>query len=287
MFDFRYHVASLAAVFIALVLGIVVGVGLSGSGVTKEADLKVAREQRDVARAQRDASLKRLQQVGKTADAFALAYPAIVHDRLRGKRVAVLFIGPTDDGLAEAIDKTLADAGARPAVRVLSVNVPVDVPALDNVLGAKGGVFRQYVGDAKLDSLGGALGGEFVTGGETPLWKALGRQLVAERVGNVLQPADAVVVVRTVPPQEGATARLLRGLYHGLLGAGVPAVGVEATDTQPSAVPTFRDRGLSTVDDIDLTTGRAALALLLAGADPGQYGVKAGAQQVLPPPVAT
>lgn len=286
MFDFRYHVASLAAVFIALVLGIVVGVGLSGSGVTKEADLKVAREQRDVARAQRDADLNRLKQVGKTADAFTVAYPALVHDRLRGKRVAILFIGPTDDGLAAAIDKTLGDAGARPAIRMVAVNVPVDVTALDNLLAAKGGVFRQYVGDAKLEALGGALAGEFVAGGDTPLWKALGDQLVAERVGNALKAADAVVVARTVRPQGGGTARLLRGLYNGLVTSGVPAVGVEASDTQPSVVPTFRDRGLSTVDDLDLTTGRAALALLLAGAAPGQYGVKPGAQQVLPPVAA-
>ena len=40
MFDLRYHVASLAAVFIALIVGILVGVGLAGSGVTKEADLR-------------------------------------------------------------------------------------------------------------------------------------------------------------------------------------------------------------------------------------------------------
>ena len=283
MFDFRYHVASLAAVFIALVLGIVVGVGLSGSGITKEADLKVAREQRDAARAQADAANARLQQMTKAADAFSVAYPALVQDRLRDKRVAILFIGPKDDGVAQAIDKTLSDAGARPAERVVSVNVPVDPKTVDAALAGKGPQLQQYVGDAKLQALGSALGGEFVNGGETPLWKALGRQLIGERVGNALEPADAVVVARTVKPQQGTTAPFLRGLYHGLVSSGVPAVGVETTAATPSAVPTFRDRGLSSVDDVDLDTGRAALAFLLAGADGGQYGVKAGAQQILPP----
>ena len=283
MFDFRYHVASLAAVFIALVLGIVVGVGLSGSGVTKEADLKVAREQRDVARAQRDAAQARLQQIQKSADAFSVVYPALVRDRLQGKSVAILFIGPTDDGLSQAIDKTLSDAGARPATRVVSVNVPVDVQAVDATLAGKGPQLQQYVGDDKLEALGTALGTEFVDGGPTPLWKALGRQLVGERVGNALQPADGVVVARTVRPQQGTTALFLRGLYHGLVSAGVPAVGVETTAATPSAAGTFRDRGLSSVDDIDLDTGRAALALLLDGADSGQYGVKKGAQEIVPP----
>jgi hypothetical protein len=282
MFDFRYHVASLAAVFIALVLGIVVGVGLSGSGITKEADLKVAREQRDAARAQADAARTRLQQIAKTADAFTVAYPALVHDRLRDKSVAVLFIGPKDDGLAQAIDKTLSDAGARPAVRVVSVNVPIDVQAMDTTLAGKGRQFQQYVGDDKLQALGGALGAEFVDGGDTPLWKALGGQLVGERIGNALEPADGVVVARTRPPQRGASATFLRGLYHGLVSSGVPAVGVETTSATPSAVKTYRDRGLSSVDDLDLDTGRAALALLLAGADAGAYGVKAGAQEIVP-----
>jgi hypothetical protein len=41
VFDFRYHVASLAAVFIALVTGIIVGVAISGSGFveSQERDL--------------------------------------------------------------------------------------------------------------------------------------------------------------------------------------------------------------------------------------------------------
>ena len=46
MFDLRYHVASLAAVFVALIVGILVGVGLAGSGVNK-ADLSLMRLQRD------------------------------------------------------------------------------------------------------------------------------------------------------------------------------------------------------------------------------------------------
>ena len=38
MFDLRYHVASLAAVFVALLVGILVGVGLSGRGFVNDAE---------------------------------------------------------------------------------------------------------------------------------------------------------------------------------------------------------------------------------------------------------
>jgi hypothetical protein len=38
VFDLRYHVASLAAVFLALVFGILVGVGISGRGIVDDAE---------------------------------------------------------------------------------------------------------------------------------------------------------------------------------------------------------------------------------------------------------
>jgi hypothetical protein len=286
VFDLRYHVASLAAVFVALIVGILVGVGLAGSGVTKEADLRVAREQRDIARALADSRLKRIDDLGKTADtyesAFDLAYPEIMSGLLKGRRIAVLFVGSEDSGLNQAIDRTLADAGAAPAVRVMSLSVPVDGHGLDRALAGKGPQFARYLGDDDLDRLGEALGTEFQSGGPTPLWKLLGGHLIGQISGNTRQPADGVVVVRTVDPQQGDTARFLRGLYTGLASTGVPAVGVEESGRTPSATPVYRDRGLSSVDDVDLTTGRVALALLLDGARPGHYGIADGADAILP-----
>jgi hypothetical protein len=283
VFDLRYHVASLAAVFIALILGIVIGVGLSGSGVTKEADLKIAQRDRDKARAEAKAYKEQRDQLRKAGNAFERVYPAVMQDLLVGKSIAVLFVGRVDGGIASEIETTLTDAGAHPAIRTLALKVPIDVKQLDNALAAQGPQLERYVGDDKLDALGSALGDEFVNGGEAPLWRALSRVAVGERAGNVRQRADGVVVVRTVEPQQGATARFLRGLYTGLSALDVPAVGVEDTGTTPSAVPAFDDRGLASVDDIDLKTGRAALALLLAGARSGRYGVGDDAEAILPP----
>ena len=57
MFDLRYHVASLTAVFVALVIGILVGVGLSGKGFVNDAErtnltgqIADLRHERDVAK---------------------------------------------------------------------------------------------------------------------------------------------------------------------------------------------------------------------------------------------
>ena len=286
MFDLRYHVASLVAVFVALIVGILVGVGLAGSGVTKEADLKSARLERDNARRDAAARLAALKQLGASADtlqsAFQQAYPEVMRGLLKGKRVAVLYVGPVDGGVSQAVETTLRDAGADPPVRVLSLDVPVDSKAVDSALAESGPQFARYVGKDKLGSLGSALGSEFEAGGATPLWKVLGGELIGERSGDSRKRADAVVVVRTVKPQPGDTARLLRGVFTSLAAGDVPAVGVEETDTTPSAVPVYHDRGLSSIDDMDQMPGRVALALLLAGAPSGQYGTAEGDDAVLP-----
>jgi hypothetical protein len=287
LFDLRYHVASLAAVFIALVIGIVVGVGLSESGVAKQAELENAR--RDLA-AERAANAQLDSQLGeysRTQNAFRDAYPFLMDRRLSGKKIAVLFAGPIDGGVRDAIERTLLDAGAATSgipLRLISLKLPIDDADLATTLDAAGSEFSPYAGKDRLGALGRALAREFVQGGEeTPLWQLLSPKLVEQRSGALTQPADGVVVVRTAPPQAGPTARLLSGLVSGIAAQGAPAVAVEETDAEESAVPIFRQRGLSTVDDIDLGTGRFALALLLADAASGAYGVRDDADGVLPP----
>ena len=207
-----------------------------------------------------------------------------MRDLLTDKRIAVLYVGSVDSGVNQAIADTLQDAGAGPATRVLSLSVPVDAQNLDNALFGKGPKFVKYVGDDKLESLGNALGTEFASGGQTPLWKALGSQLIDERTGNARQPVDGVVVVRTAKPQQGDTMRFLRGLYSGLATTGVPVVGVENTNTKLSAVKVFRARGLSAVDDMDEMTGRAALGAAARRRAPGTYGTGDDADAILPTP---
>ena len=119
---------------------------------------------------------------------------------------------------------------------------------------------------------------------QTPLWDALESELVEVREGDLREPVDGVVVMRTGEPQTGDSARFLAGLYQGLGSAGVPVVGVEPTRVEQSAIPAFQRYRLSTVDGVDTPVG--ALAMLLAARGPGccgDYGVRDTADKILPP----
>ena len=275
MFDLRYHVASLTAVFVALVIGILVGIGLSGKGFVNDAEranltgrIADLQHERDVAKASLDAANRGARALDDFADA---AYPSVVPGRLDGKKVAVLFVGPVDQSVSFAVGKGVRDAGGT-VVRTRSISVPFDIAALED--GLRGDpAFRRYLGSDHIGDLGDALAKELAAGGKTPLWDALGKIIVQEREGSATPPSDAVVVVRSAKPQQGLTKSLLARLYGGLARSGVPAVGTEASNTSPSAIPAFSLAGLSTVDSVDTSAGRLGLVLLLAGGEPGNYGV--------------
>jgi Copper transport outer membrane protein, MctB len=290
MFDLRYHVASLAAVFIALVIGILVGVGISDRGLVDRAqrgllEQRITKLQSDLRDARKKADNLAAQQ--RATQAFVTdTYPELMANRLRGKRIALVFLGPADGQIRATLEQALADAGASGWVRVRSLKLPLDVAQIDNTLAADP-VLKRYVGDARLPALGKGLGEELASGGKAPLWTTLAEQIVAERAGSEKRPADGVVVVRTAGKQYDGTAAFLGGFYSGLIAAPAPVVGVETTNAAQSAVRAFQRNGISSVDDVDEPIGRFALALLLSGAQAGHYGVKPSATDGVLPPLET
>jgi hypothetical protein len=276
VFDFRYHVASLAAVFLALVIGILVGVGISGRGFVDKSEKKRLDKQIEILQSALDSEQSRTdlldRQQRATSTFVEEAYPTLMFGRLAGKRFALVVIGRDDGAAGASVQQALQDAGAGPVDRYRALKVPVEAAALRGPL-VQTKQLAAYGGPRKLGNLGQALALELARGGKTPLWDAVSAQIVEETRGSAAGPVDGVVIVRSVAPQSGATARFLNGMYSGFASAGIPAVGVEAQNALPSAVLAFAKADLSTVDNVDTPLGRLALALLLGGSDPGRYGI--------------
>ena len=138
MFDFRYHVASLAAVFFAIVIGILVGVALASHGLGNterkrlEEDLRRAESQAEVLRATVDST----QRDAAADHAFVEGtYKSVMANRLKGKKIAVLFIGSSEKVRRSSITSALADAGAGTPLRFRFVKVPVDPEAPGGAVG--------------------------------------------------------------------------------------------------------------------------------------------------------
>src|SRR3954467_8934426 len=103
MFDLRYHAASLAAVFLALIVGILLGVAVSHSGFVSSAERKVLNQQiTDLQKRLDKAKLDQSEQQALTSY-IKTTYPDLVADRLAGKRIALVFVGPADGQVQAAV----------------------------------------------------------------------------------------------------------------------------------------------------------------------------------------
>lgn len=270
MFDLRYHVASLAAVFLALIIGILVGVAISDPALVDRTELDRQAIQISRLRDQLDAESRRTRQQEAAGEFVEAAYRAVMNGRLAGREIAVVFVGSVDNGLNDAVERALADAGAA-VIRLRALKLPLEEAELESALAERASL-GGYRGREHLGDLGRDLGRELVAGGETPLWDALGGALVAQRSGPAGPEAEGVVVLRSAEPQRGESARFLTGFYGGLEGA-VPVVGAEASTSEKTAIPIFRRAGFSSVDAIDTRVGKVALAVLLEGRASGHFGL--------------
>jgi hypothetical protein len=289
MFDLRYHVASLAAVFFALVIGILVGVALASHGL---GDSERDRLQENVRRAEANADalqaqVDELRDSGDANSAFVeQTYPLVMADRLRGKKIAVLFVGSVDEDVRSAITRALSDADGGAPLRISAVEVPIDDAAVTKRL-ANRPFLASYAGRRQLEELGHALGQEFTAGDDTPLWDALQSLIVEQTIGSETPEADGVVVVRTAEAQADPTASFLKGLYSGLRDVNVPAVGVEVTKGSGSSIAAFQRARLPTVDNVDMPAGKLALVVMLSEPSlTGDFGTKSSARDGLLPNVA-
>jgi hypothetical protein len=297
MFDLRYHVASLAAVFLALAVGILLGVAISGKVGDAEESFRSAEVARlsDRLREEQERAVGARQRGEAAEELLEGVYPALMEDRLAERRFALVFLGPVSGRARSAVERTLSDAGSGDPARMVALDVPLNVEELDESLLADEELAAYAEEGDDFSTLGEDLGDELVAGGETPLWSALSFLLVEERAGTSALEVDGAIVVRSwlAPPTEDveeadrvrATGSLLDGLLRGIEGTGFPVVGVEAATSDESTIDDYRRLGISSIDNVDTLAGRLALALLLAGGQPGHYGVKDSASDGVMPPI--
>ena len=275
MFDFRYHALSLVAVFLALGIGIVLGVTI-GDSLVSEADRSLRRTLRgDVLDAREDERQAR-EQVAQRDALIADAFPLIARNRLRGDRVAIVVSGELPGEVESDIRDAVEEAGGEVS-SVTELGAPPDLEQLSGELGRR---FEGAADDADVaERLGRRLGRSVVAGGR--ITRRLSDALPDHFDGDY-RPIDSVVVWRT-PPSEPSDAaeRFEISLLEEMAERNVPLVGVERSDTDPSQIGFYSDHGLSSVDSVDLVGGRAALVLALDGAE-GRFGFKDSAEGPLP-----
>ncbi|MDR2114284.1 MAG: copper transporter [Bifidobacteriaceae bacterium] len=117
MINFRYHVVSLVAVFIALAVGIVLGAGplKEPIGSTLADQVDSLRSDKDNLRAQLDAAAGRQEYANSAFEALA---PQALEGLLEGQKVALVTIGPLLEDRVAALGAGIDSAGATLSARI-------------------------------------------------------------------------------------------------------------------------------------------------------------------------
>ena len=276
----RYHATSLVAVFLALAIGILIGAEFGGDALTntrKDLEHSLTGNLQD-ARSRADELNGQLSR----SDEFASrVYPALVHNRLAGRRIGVVALGDLPGGTSSAIEEALGPTGAR-LVGIGVVREPVDLRGLSDDL-AKTRFADIGTNPETLTAFGTGAGRQLVRGGT--LLDRVRSQLFSRASGN-FGALDGVIVVRQSPEEMGplqrsTAAQLEAALMSGVTGTRTPAVGVETSAAEPSSVSFFSGNDLSSVDDVDTAAGQVATVFALLGAE-GSFGVKGSADRLLP-----
>lgn len=303
----RHHAISLAAVFLALAIGVVLGSGLLSAPLLSglRAEKEDLHAQIDALHAQQNALNERLD----TANGFdARMAPRIVRDELTGKSVVVFRTPDAHDDDVEAVSRTIGQAGGTvtgtvslttqfvegnsaeklravvdsgivPAGAQLSTNLIDQGAQAGDLLGIALLINRDPavlpVDDVQRDTVLAALRDTgFLTYPEPHIGPANAAVVITggalgDDAGNV---GSSIARFATALAPHGS-ATVLAGRDG--CASGIAAVAVARTDTAGA---------VSTVDDVDVESGRitAVMAVgdMIKGGHAGQYGVGQGAGSV-------
>ncbi|GAA5087782.1 hypothetical protein HNP84_005743 [Thermocatellispora tengchongensis] len=314
MIDFRYHLVSIIAIFLALSVGIVLG-----ATFLQEPAIRLAEQTVVQVRQNNNDLLSQVEELRRTSgetDAFvANATQALVQGDLAGERVLLVEPPGVTPAIRDATQQVLTQSGAAVSGRITLTDKYLDPQQLNLVdqlaTAAKPADMTFPAGATAYDKAGALLAAAVVTGDSAEAGRenpAATGVLDAFQKGDLItlsgEPAlraTLAVVLAPADPYEGEGADTRNGALIALataLDAADAATVVAGPQTSAAAgglIAALRDSGeassvVSGVDTADLPAGRIvvvyALREQLAG-DAGQYGLGAGASAFEPAPVPT
>jgi hypothetical protein len=283
LFSFRYHAMSLGAVFLALGIGVLLGVAIGENGVVSGASKDLEKSLRGDLNNARSRNSDLHRQLAIRDEYEQQAYEPLVKDLLSGWRVGVVAMGTLPGGYASQLNDAIEPAGATvDSVSVIQSPLPLGRLASE----MKGTKLERL--DRSMDQLerfGKRIGRQLVNGGD--LVGRLRHDLFSGSRGEY-RGLDGIAYVREGNGLDGrdkqARDRFEIGLLEGFKETNVGLAGAEATQTDPSQAGFLADEGVASVDDLDLTPGKTAVVWVFASGATGKFGVKDSAQHLLPNP---
>lgn len=277
MVDYKYHITSLVAIFLALGIGILIGSTMVGS------DYIVAQQQILIDRLENDFNKVRNQtryyrEELTTAQESLNLYrefskkvlPILVKDKLRDLRVAIIQTNANTQ--ADNVVKVLQMAGAN----IRSVTTIMDDFALANVSS------MIYPDLPEPNQVARLVAHNILMGDEENVLAGFSGQKMLRTVGSIGEPLDAVIFLGGSKTGTIDQVKWLDlAMVDFFLEQNIKVVGVEESNVSASYMTWYQTKPVSTVDNIETAPGKIALVYALCGYK-GHYGTKKTARKLIP-----
>ncbi|TDD33221.1 copper transporter [Nonomuraea terrae] len=312
MIDFRYHLVSIVAIFLALAVGIVLGTTLLEEPAVRSAQEMTAQLTKTKEELRVEIDTLQGRQAGN--DAFIdSATPELVAGDLTGQRVLLIETPGSSTAVRESAEKVLDQAGAEISGRVTLTEKfldPKGVGVLDGLVnqlkpvnmifpptGTSWGRASTLLASALVTTDPAQAGTPNAAAGDVLSTFEAGGLLSVE--GDADQRATLAVMLAPERPYEGESAEVQAGALVAVAdgfdaaGRGTVLAGIVPPVAMPGdVISALRDEGevskrVSTVDIVDMPLGRVVMVSSLReqlSGRAGQYGVGPGASAPMPPP---
>lgn len=277
MYNLRYHIASLAAVFLALAMGLVLGGLAVGRGALDNQQQSLVEGLRKEFSALRTQNAD-LSAANEMLSEFARqSNDAWARGRLQGKSMMILAGSGRTDGV-QAAQRDLEDAGATVVtVTLIKPGFGLDDAAVRARVESLTGTRQDLAA-----SVAASLAAEWRAGIDG---RPLTDLLLAEGVISASGIDDGVTVfgVLDLASIDGEHDPSALAVARAFADAGGTAVGAQTTNAGTGVAAAAADAGLSAFDTLGTQVGRFTLVALFSGGEPGYYGYAAGTKAPFPP----
>lgn len=284
MLTWRYHLLTLVAVFLALGLGVLVGISLSDTGVveTGRSGLveDIQRDLRDLSNRNDKLSAERSVNLRYQDDTF----PFIVSGHIQGANVAVVASSTVNDQALRDLGSAINSGGGQvtTTTRLNSRYDPATAAERVTAAFAADPVLSRVDASNFNNVVGPELAYDISMGGGPALLNSLQGTLVDSVSGAYASPVRAVILINNADNEQSpAYSDFEYQFILGLRELGVMTIGAEPSDAVISEVPMFISTGISSVDNIDSRIGQVSIIYILGG-ERGTFGVKPTADLLIP-----
>jgi len=286
LINIKYLVITVISIFLALGIGILVGVQMDSEEIIVEQQEITLQKMEEKFSELNQTNEELKNQIQKLSDANQLSetyikniFPDYIKGKLAGMHVVV--VETSGDYVYTEMRQALKAAGAD------VVSISFDNDKLFNMTEEDESELMAYF---KLTSKGNIIPAIVKNVSDAAYGKA-NKENVAFLIekgilyvsGNLETPANYVVIAGGSSRDEGDNRyeAIDSPLIRELKKYSLPVIGVETTDAKISYIEMYKKQNISTVDNVDTVIGQTSLILVMTGKE-GHYGVKNSANSLMP-----